>query len=81
MFATLSIIALVALGFIAAPFWVVVPFALLNGYIGLHFPAGKAQTLRERGQFWQVWATSLPIQALLALVIFGIGYAIGYLFR
>jgi hypothetical protein len=80
MLGTISLIALFVLGFMAMPWWLVVPFAVINTFIGAHFPAGKAQMFQERGQYWQLVLSSLPLQAVFAAIVFGIGYGVGLLF-
>ena len=80
MLGTASLIALIVVGFLGYPIWIVVPFAVINAFLGLHFPPGKAQAIRERGQYWQLWLMSLPLQAILAAIFFGIGFGIGQLF-
>lgn len=79
MLGTVSLAALVALGFLQYPWWVIAPFGIVNSFIGLHFPAGKAQMLRERGQYWQVFLSSLPLQFVFAAIVFGLGYGLRWL--
>ncbi|PKP74228.1 MAG: hypothetical protein CVT84_09460 [Alphaproteobacteria bacterium HGW-Alphaproteobacteria-6] len=76
MIGTLSLIALGVLGYLKFPIWIVLPFSILNAFVGMHFPAGKADVARGRGMYWNIWLMSLPLQAILAAVIFGIGFGI-----
>lgn len=77
MLGTLSLIALFALGLWQYSFLVLFPFSVVNGFIGLHFPEGKAAVLAERGQYWSSFLFSLPLQLLFCSIVFGIGYGIG----
>lgn len=78
MLGTITLIALVVLGYIHFSLWVLIPAAIINAFIGLHFPSGKADTLKERGMYWSVFFQSLPLQAVLAGVFYGVGYGIRY---
>ena len=42
MFGTIALIMLAVFGFMHVTPWVIIPAALINGFIGLHFPAHKA---------------------------------------
>lgn len=76
MLGTLTLMALVVLGYIEFPAWILVPVAVVNAFIGLHFPAEKAETLKARNAYWSVFFQSLPLQAILATLVYGLGYAI-----
>ncbi|WP_430448714.1 hypothetical protein [Rhodophyticola sp.] len=81
MLGTVSLVALFVLGLLSMSPWLIIPFAVVNAFIGVHFPAGKADMLRERGTYWQVLLSSLPLQAVFAGGVFGIGYVVGLLFN
>jgi hypothetical protein len=79
MLGTISLIFILIAGYFQLTFWLLIPAAIVNSFLGLHFPTGKAQLLSSRGQYWSTFMASLPLQALLAAVIFGAGYGVGML--
>lgn len=79
MLGTISLIALFTMGFFHFSVIILIPFVIVNMFLGLHFPPGKAEMLQERGTYWSVAIGSAPLQAILAAVIYGIGYLCGYL--
>jgi hypothetical protein len=72
---TLSLIALIALGFMQYSTWFAVPLAVVNTFIGMHTPPERVERLREMGEsYWGSLLSSLPLQALLAAVLYGLGF-------
>ena len=80
MLGTISLIVCIILGALRIPIWWIMPIAIANGFIGLHFPQGKATALIARGQYWQTYLYSFPLQAVLAAVLYGVGYLISFAF-
>ncbi len=76
MLGTLSLVAIFICGYLLTPIWVLLPFTILNAFIGTHFPSGKAELLRERNQFWAVFWDSIPLQAIFVGILYGIGLGI-----
>jgi hypothetical protein len=76
MLGTISLLTLLTLGYLQLTPWIIAPFALANSFIGLHFPAWKAERLRERGQYWQTLLGTVPLQAVLAAIVYGAGFGI-----
>lgn len=76
MLGTLSLIAIVVCGaFKVTPF--VLPFfVIINSFIGLHYPPGKAEMLRELGTYWKVFWGALPLHAVLSAVLYLVPYGI-----
>ncbi len=81
MLGTFALIGLFVAGVWHAPLWIIVPFAVLNTFIGAHYPAGKALQLKEHGIYWRTLIVSSPPQLIVAGLIFAIGYGAGLLFR
>lgn len=80
MLGTLSLIGLFVAGIWHAPLWILIPFTVLNSFIGVHFPSWKAQRLKEDGTYWRTLIGSSPLQLVFAAIVFGVGYGIGVLF-
>tara|TARA_R110002096_G_scaffold7102_9_gene31527 strand:+ start:18 stop:263 length:246 start_codon:yes stop_codon:yes gene_type:complete len=80
MLGTLSLIMLIVFGFLQVSPFIIVAFTIINGFLGLHYPAGKAEVLKQRGLYWNVYLSSLPLQALLASIFFFVGYGAKALF-
>jgi hypothetical protein len=77
MLGTIALIALGISGFAQVHFLIALPLAtIVNSFIGLHYPAGKAMALQGRGIYWQTFLYSLPIQAIFAAVVYALGYGI-----
>lgn len=76
MLGTIALIALAAAGYAGVNPLVIGIGAIVNGFIGLHHPPGKAETLRARGAYWGAFFTSLPIHLVFAAATFGIGWAL-----
>ena len=79
MLGTISIIVVLILGFIHFSIWIIIPAAIINGFIGIHFPPGKAMMLQERNMYWGTYFYSLPLQAILVAAVYGVGYGLGAL--
>jgi hypothetical protein len=81
MLGTFLLIGMVICGYEKVTPWILAPSTIAAAFIGLHFPAGKAQMLRERGIYWQVFLNSLPIQGIFITIVFGLGWGAGVLFN
>ena len=76
MLGTVTLIALLGLGYISFSLWILVPAAIINGFIGLHSRPGKASMLQSRNMYWRAFFQSLPLQAILAAIVYGMGYGL-----
>jgi len=76
MFGTFLLIAVIVCGYMQASFWLLIPASIVAAFIGLHFPAGKADIAKSRGIYWRVLLSSLPIQAIFMSVLFGAGWGL-----
>ncbi len=80
MLGTISLIALAVTGFYQILPWVVLPIAsIANTFIGMHFPPGRAEGLLEDGKYMLVYFSMLPVQAVFAAIVYGLGYGVGLL--
>ena len=80
MIGTLSLVAAFALGFLHFPIWWIVPLAILNNFIGMHTPPERMTAIKEMGVGnWRFFVTNLPLIALFTVLVYGLGYVIGYL--
>lgn len=79
MLGTISLIALFVTGFMHYSWLLLIFFTVLNSFLGVHFPQGKAQMLAARGEYWKTILVSAPLQFILAALIFGLGYGCGAL--
>lgn len=77
---TFSLVGLVAIGAYALPAWLIIPMAVANTFIGMHFPPEKAAMARARGLYTRILLSSFPLQAAFAALFYGIGRGIGWLF-
>ena len=49
MLGTVALILLLIAGYLHLSFWWLVPAIVINSFLGLHFPYGKAKMLQENG--------------------------------
>lgn len=71
MLGTVVLIALVAMGYLNTSSWIIIPAAFAMAWIGLR---GKEHRLEGRNSYWAVFFQSLPLQAILAALFYGLGY-------
>jgi len=76
LLATILLIGMVILGYYNFSPWILLPSALLAAFIGIHYPSGKAELAKERGTYWQVLIFSIPLQAVILAILFGIGWGV-----
>lgn len=81
MLGTVLLIGMVVLGYFEITPWVLVPGAIMASFLGLHYPPGKADAIKQRGIYWQVFMSSLPLQAALVAVLYGVGWGIHALIK
>lgn len=74
MLGTVLLIGMAVLGYFQITPWVLLPGAIAASFLGLHYPPGKAEMAKERGMYWQVFMSSLPLQAALVAVLYGVGW-------
>jgi hypothetical protein len=79
MLGTISIIVVFVLRLIHFSLWIIVSATIANGFIGVHFPPGKAMMLRDRNMYWRTYFYSLPLQAILVTAVYGVGFGFGAL--
>lgn len=79
MLGTALLVAVLVCGFYNVTPLILIPATALAAFIGLHFPAGKAQMARERGMYWKTFALSLPLQFVFMVILFGIGWGVSSL--
>jgi hypothetical protein len=79
MLGTVALILLLIAGYLHLSFWWLVPAIVINSFLGLHFPYGKAKMLQENGAYWRSFFYSLPLQGVFAGLVFAIGYGAGML--
>jgi hypothetical protein len=77
---TVSLVSLVAIGAYALPAWLIIPMAVANTFIGMHFPAEKAAMARAGGVYTRILLSSFPLQLAFAALCYGIGWGMGWLF-
>jgi hypothetical protein len=58
---TVSLAGLLAIGAYALPAWLIIPMAVANTFIGMHFPPEKAAMARARGLYTRILLTSFPL--------------------
>ena len=78
---TFSLVGLVVVGAHALTAWLVIPLAVMNTFIGMHFPAERAQMAKERGTYSQALLLSFPLQLVFAAAFYGIGQGLGWLLQ
>lgn len=79
MLGTLLLVAMIALGFMEASPWLILPASIAAAFIGLHHQPGKAEMAQARGYYWKVILGTIPVQAIFMAVLYGVGWGIGYL--
>jgi hypothetical protein len=79
MLGTLFLIAVGVCGFLNVTPWVLVPGAVIAGFLGMHYPPGKAAAAKERGIYWKSVVGSMPLQAVLLAILYGAGWGISSL--
>ncbi len=79
MLGTILLIGMIVLGYFQITPWVLLPGAIAASFLGLHYPPGKAEEAKGRGIYWQAFMSSLPLQAILVSVLFGVGWGISAL--
>ena len=79
MFGTVLLIGMVVLGYFQITPWVLVPGAIVASFLGLHYPPWKAEVAKERGIYWQMFMSSLTLQAVLVAVLYGVGWGVSAL--
>jgi|MesohylFT_1024984.scaffolds.fasta_scaffold500162_2 hypothetical protein len=77
---TASLLVLVVVGVCALPAWLIIPMAVGNTFIGMHFPAEKAAIARARGLYTRILLSSFPLQLVFAALFYGVGRGVGWLF-
>jgi predicted secreted protein len=78
---SLSLIALVVIGYYQHSLLWVLLFGIANNFIGAHYPPGKAQMAKERGIYLRVLISSLPLQVIFAGLFYGLGYGLSLLVK
>ncbi|MFT4918283.1 MAG: hypothetical protein ACI8RU_000896 [Zhongshania aliphaticivorans] len=81
MLGTVLLIGMIVLGYFHITPWVLIPGAIVASFLGLHYPPGKAEMIKQRGIYWQSFMSSLPLQAALVAALFGVGWGVGALFK
>lgn len=76
MLGTVLLIGMAVLGYFQITAWVLVPGAVAASFMGLHYPPGKAEVAKQRGFYWQVLLSSLPLQAALVSILYGAGWGL-----
>ena len=76
MSGTILLIGMIVCGYLNITPWILVPATVVAAFIGVHYPPEKAQMAKERGFYWQVVISSLPLQGIAVSVLFGIGWGI-----
>lgn len=79
MLGTILLLAVMICGYLNLSFWILVPATIIAAFIGLHFPAGKAETLIVRGMYWSTFLISIPLQAIFLSILFGAGWGLSAL--
>lgn len=77
---SVTLLALVVLGYLSLSYFWIVPLAVINTFIGMHFPSGKANLAKSRGLYFRSLISSFPLQLLFAAVFYGLGYGLFLLF-
>tara|TARA_Y100001934_G_C12150087_1_gene676869 strand:+ start:105 stop:347 length:243 start_codon:yes stop_codon:yes gene_type:complete len=77
MLGTVALILLLIAGYLHLSLWWLVPAIIVNSFIGLHFPPGKAMKLVQMGEYWKTFLYTLPLQGVFAGLVFAIGYGLG----
>ncbi len=81
MLGTVLLIGMVICGYLNLSPWILIPAAIVAAFIGIHSPPEKAKMINERGMYWQVLLSSLPLQGALMAILFGIGWGASELFN
>jgi len=79
MLGTALLVGVVIFGYLNISPWVLIPATVVATFIGTHYPKHKAQMAKERGIYWKVILSSLPLQGILMSILFGIGWGVGIL--
>jgi hypothetical protein len=81
MLGTILIIGIAVCGFFQITPWILIPATIIAAFLGMHFPPGKAEIAKSRNMYWQALFMSMPLQAILMAVLFGIGWGISLIFH
>lgn len=79
MLGTVLLLGMIVCGYLKISFWVLVPASIIAAFIGLHFPPGKAEMIKARGIYWSSFFGSIPLQAILLSLLFGVGWGLNAL--
>jgi hypothetical protein len=79
MLGTLLLIGMLVCGFLNVTPWVLIPGAIAAGFLGMHYPPGKATAAKLRGLYWKGVFGSMPLQAIFLAILYGVGWGIGAL--
>lgn len=79
MLGSVLLIGILICGYLNLSPWILIPGTIVAAFIGIHYPPGKAQMAKERGIYWQVLLSSLPLQGALVAILFGVGWGVSVL--
>ncbi len=79
MLGTALLVGVVIFGYLNISPWVLIPTTVVATFIGAHYPKHKAKVAKERGVYWKVILSSLPLQGILMSILFGVGWGVGIL--
>jgi hypothetical protein len=71
---TILLVGMIVCGYFNLTPWLLIPAAVIAAFIGVHFPPGKAEMAKQRGIYWKIIFSSLPLHGILVSVLFGIGW-------
>ena len=75
MLGTVTLIALLALGFNQVPAYFVLPLAVVVNLIGMHTPRTRWLNVKEMGMSYpHFFLSCLPLNAAFSFLLYGIGY-------
>ncbi|MGB1647762.1 MAG: hypothetical protein ACPHHR_02405 [Cycloclasticus sp.] len=81
MLATILIIGIAVCGFFQITPWILIPAAIIAAFLGMHSPPRRAEIAKRDNAYWQALFMSMPLQAILLAVLFGIGWGISLIFH
>jgi disulfide bond formation protein DsbB len=61
MLGTILLIGVIVFGYFNVTFWVLVPIIIIATFLGIHHSPEKVLITKERGIYWKLFFSSLPL--------------------
>ncbi len=79
MLGTILLLGMIVCGYLNFSLWVLLPSSVIAAFIGLHSYPGKAEMIKARSMYWSTFFGSIPLQAILMSILFGVGWGLNAL--